>query len=136
MIMPISDVADTPFYVLLDGNHRIGPNIVKLDAGVECSPIYGFLNKGTYDKFCMNHQQSLKPYPLVKGYLRNQVCAPGDGLQLVALDAAGPREPHLYAATVEAVLEAHENRTTHVAAAYQLILDQEANAYRVKETSV
>ena len=33
-MMPISEiVADTPYYVLLDGNHRIGPSIVQLDAG-------------------------------------------------------------------------------------------------------
>ena len=84
----------------------------------------------------MNSQLALTPYPLVKVYLRNQAGAPGDGLKLVVVDAAGPREPCLHAATMEAVLEAQENRTTHVTAAYRLMFDQEANAYRVEETSV
>jgi hypothetical protein len=37
---------------------------------------------------------------------------------------------------MEAVLEAQENRTTHVTAAYRLMFDQEAKAYRVDEASV
>jgi hypothetical protein len=55
---------------------------------------------------------------------------PGDGLKLVVVDAAGPRDPCLHAATMEAVLEAQENRTAHVTAARHLIFDQEASAYR------
>jgi hypothetical protein len=109
---------------------------VQLHAGIECSPIYGFSGKGTYEKFCMHNQQPLKPYPLVQGYLRNQAGAAGDGLKLVVLNAAGPREPYLHAATVEAVLEAHENRTIHVAVAYRLTFDPEANAYRVEKSSI
>jgi hypothetical protein len=135
--MPMSAViADTPYYVLMDGNRRIGPKVVRLHAGMECSPIYGFSDKGPYDKFCMNSRQALTPYPLVKVYLRDQAGATGDGLKLVVIDATGPREPYLHGATMEAVLEAHENRMTHVAAAYRLVFDQEANAYRVEEASV
>jgi hypothetical protein len=132
----IAVAADTPYYVLMDGNRRIGPQVVPLRPGIECSPIYGFSDKGPYDKFCMNSALALRPYPLVKGYLRNEAGAPGDGLKLVVVDAAGPREASLHAATVEAVLEAHENRSTHVTATYGLIFDQEANAYRVEEASV
>ena len=135
--MPISAVvAHTPNYVLIDGKLRIGPEVVRLDAGIECSAIYGFSDKGPYDKFCRNSELALTPYPLVKVYLRSQAGAPGDGLQLVVLDAAGPRDPCVQAATMEAVLEAQENRTTHVTAAYRLMFDQEANAYRVAEDSV
>ena len=79
---------------------------------------------------------ALTPYPLVKVYLRSQISAPSDGLKLVVVDAAGPHEPHLHAATMEAVLEAQENRTTHVTVACQLMFDQEADAYRVEEASV
>jgi hypothetical protein len=135
--MPMSAVvAGTPYYVLMDGSRRIGPEVVQLHSGIECSPVYGFSDKGTYDKFCMNCQLALTPYPLVKVYLRNEAGAPGDRLKLVVLDAAGPREHYLHAATMEAVLEAQENRTTHVTAAYRLMFDQEAKAYRVKEASV
>ena len=132
--MPISAVvADTPNYVLIDGNLRIGPKVVPLDAGRGCSAIYGFSDKGPYDKFCANSQVALKPYPLVKGYLRNQIDAQGDSLKLVVIDATGPRGPYLQAATMEAVLEAQESRAAHVTAAYRLTFDDEAYAYRVHE---
>ena len=130
--MPLSTVAaSTPNYVLIDGDLRIGPKVVPLDAGMECSAIYGFSDKRPYDKFCANSQLALKPYPLVKGYLRNQIDAPDDSLKLVVSDAAGPSEPYLHAATIEAVLGAQESRAAHVTAAYRLTFDEEANAYRV-----
>jgi len=132
--MPMTTVdASTPNYVLIDGTLRLGPKIVSSDAGLECSAIYGFSGKGPYDKFCANSQQSLKPYPLVKGYLRNQIDAPGDSLKLVVIDAASPSEPYLYAATIEAVLEAQESLAARVTAAYRLTFDEEATAYRVDE---
>ena len=132
----IAAVAGTPHYVLLDANRRIGPTVVPLHSGSECSPIYGFSDKGPYDKFCRNSELALTPYPLVKVYLRSLAGAPGDALQLVVLDAAGPRDLYVQAATMEAVLEAQENRTTHVTVAYRLIFDEEADAYRVEEASV
>jgi hypothetical protein len=134
--MPLNAVvAGTPYYVLMDGSRRIGPQVVQSHSGIECSPIYGFSDKGPYDKFCANSQQALTPYPLVKVYLRSQADAPGDGLKLVIVDAAGPSEPDLHAATMAAVLEAHVNRTAHVTAAHHLMFDREANAYRVQEVS-
>ena len=130
--MPLSTVAaSTPNYVLIDGNLRIGPKVVPADAGMECSAIYGFSDKRPYDKFCVNSQLALKPYPLVKGYLRNQIDAPDDSLKLVVIDATGPSEPYLRAATIEAVLEAQESHAVHVTAAYRLTLDEGATAYRV-----
>ena len=51
----------------------------------------------------------------------------------MVIDAVGPTEPCLHAATIEAVLEAQENCTAHVTAAYRLTFDEEANAYRVDE---
>ena len=135
--MTMSEVAaGTPYYVLMDGNRRIGPKLVPLHSGIDCSAVYGFSDKARSDKFCMNSQLPLTPYPLVRVYLRNEATAPGAGLKLVVIDAAGPREPYLHAATIEAVLEAQESRTTHVTAAYRLMFDQEANAYSVEEASV
>lgn len=134
--MPMSAVVvGTPCYVLMDGNHRIGPRVVQLDSEIDCSPIYGFSDKGPYDEFRRNSQLALTPYPLVKVYLQSQINAPSDGLHLVVLDAAGPHESCLHAATMEAVLEAQENRTTHVTVAHQLTFDQGADAYRVEEAS-
>ena len=129
-------VGDTPYYVLMDGNCRIGPRMVWLRTETECLAIYGFADKGPYDRFCIHSELGLKPYPLVKGYLRDQLDVPGDRLKLVVVDASGPCEPFLYAATMGAVLEAHEKRETEVVMAYRLVFDQQANAYRVQEASV
>ena len=122
-------------YVLIDGNLRIGPKVVPLDAGIECSAVYGFSDKGPYDKFCANSQIALKPYPLVKGYLRNQIDALGDSLKLVVIDAASPSEPYLQVATMEAMLKAQECRDNCVTAAYRLRFDQQAEAYRVEQVA-
>ena len=128
-------VSGTPYYVLNDCDGRIGPTVKQFDTGIECVPIYGFSDKGPYDQFCANSELPLKPYPLVKGYLREQIDTPGDGLKLVVLDAVGADDAYLHAATMHAVLEAQEKRTTCVNADYRLILDQEANAYRVEEAA-
>ena len=98
-----------------------------------CSVIYGFSDKGPYDRFCGNSDLALRPYPLVEGYLRNQVGVLGGDLKLIVLDADGPRERCLHAATMEAVLEAQENRAAGVNTGYRLILDPKADAYRVEE---
>ena len=124
---------DTPYYVLMEDDRRAGPRVVPLDSASECVVIYGFSDKAPYDKFCTNSELALKPYPLVKGYLRNQLGASSDDLKLVVLDASGPREPCLQAATMEAVLEAQENPAARVNAGYRLMLDPQADAYRVEE---
>lgn len=119
------DAGDTPFYVLMDGSRRIGPQV----AGSEAEAFtYGFSDKGPYDKFGANCEVSLKPYPLVKGYLRNQVdaaCA-----KFIVIDAEGPRQSSLRAATVQAVLEAQESGSLQVATACCLIFDKATNEYR------
>lgn len=125
-------VADTPYYVLMDGNRRIGPKVAPPHSGDECLPIYGFSDKDPYDTFCMNSQLALKPYPLVKLFLQNQVDVPGEGLKLVVVDAVGPREPCLHAATMEAVLEAQQKRTPEVSVAHRLLFDEEVGAYRLE----
>lgn len=124
-------VVCTPRYVLLDENRRLGPKVIPSDVGVGCSVIYGFSDKGPYDRFCGNSDLALRPYPLVEGYLRNQVGVSGGDLKLIVLDADGPRERCLHAATMEAVLQAQENRLAQLPAAYELVLDQQANAYRL-----
>lgn len=130
--MPMDTVSSiAPNYVLIDDNLRIGPKIVATDIGIEYTAIYGFSDKGPYDAFCRNSQRELKPYPLVKRYLRTQMDAQAGGIQLVVLDAAGPQELDLHAATIEAVLEALETRSAYVTAPYRLTFDNTANAYRV-----
>ena len=129
----LAAVADTPYYVLLDNNRRIGPSVAPLEAGRECMAIYAFSNKRTYDIFCTSSQLALTPYPLVQAYLRSQVDEPNVGLKLVVLDAAGPLDPSVHAASMEAVLEAQVQRTPQVTPDYHLVFDPEADAYRVED---
>jgi hypothetical protein len=68
----------------------------------------------------------------VKGYLQNQVGDATGDLKLVVLDAEGPGERCLHAVTMQSVLEAQENRMDHLTTAYQLILDPQADAYRLQ----
>ena len=134
LIMTTNEVVVcTPRYVLLDENRRLGPMVIPSDIGVGCSAIYGFSDKGTYDRFCANSDLALRPYPLVEGYLRIQVGVSDGDLKLIVLDADGPHERCLHAATMEAVLEAQENRAAGVNTGYRLILDPKADAYRVEE---
>ncbi len=122
---------ETPYYVLMEGKRRVAPEVEPLPSGTRCAVVYGFSNKACYDKFCSNSPVALVPYPLTNVYLQSQVDTPGDRIDLVVVDAAGPRELRLQAGTVEAVLQGQENRTPHVTAAYQLMLDPEATVYRV-----
>lgn len=127
----VTTFVDTPYYVLMDGKQRFGPEVVPLPAGTECLAVYGFSDKNRFDKFCANSDLTLTPYPLTRFYLRTQADAPGDGLNLVVVDAAGPHQPSLQAATMEAVLQGQEARTPHVNAAYDLTFEQETAAYRI-----
>ena len=131
----IAAYVDTPYFILLEGKRRVGPEVVPLPSGTECSVVYGFSGKACYDKFCANSPAALVPYPLTRFYLQNQADVPGDRINLVVVDAAGPHEPRLQAGTMEAVLQGQEERTPHVTAAYQLTIDPEAAAYRVAVNS-
>lgn len=122
---------DTPYYVLMEGKRRLGPVVAPIPSGTECLAVYGFSDKACYDKFCANSQLTLVPYPLTKVYLQDQANFPGNNLNLVVVDAGGPREPCLRAGTMEAVLQSQEDRTLHVTAAYELTFDPEAGAYQV-----
>ena len=124
-------VTSTPYYTLVDGKSCIGPIIETTHLGTDCEVIYGFSNKCQYDNFCIGKQSTLKPYPLTKVYLRNQVEKQDTGLRLLVTDAAGPDESRLHAATMMAVLEAHENHLPLVTASYRLILQPETTMYRL-----
>ena len=129
----IATLEATPYYVLMEGKLCIGPSVMEVQTKSEYTPIYAFSAKDTYDVFCEKSTLELRPYPLVKDYLRTRVEAPKGGLTLVILDAAGPAEPCVHAATTEAVLEAHEKRKSRLTATHRLLFDQTTNGYRVEE---
>jgi len=125
----------TPNDVLLDGKQRIGPEVQALHSGEMCVAIYGFSGKQPYDAFCEKSERALTPYPLVKGYLRNQLEDAGDTLLLVVVDAVGPHESHLNAASMQSVLEAQENRSSQITVSFRLTRDEQSQAYRVEKSS-
>lgn len=130
----------TPYYVLMDRKIPFGPGVHDPILDIDYSAIFGFSDKATYDTFCRDNPSRLTPYPLVKGYLRNQLDTSGDNdairrcVKLVILDASGPREPYVHAATMRSVLEAQETSATHVSASQHLTFHPETHAYRVEET--
>jgi hypothetical protein len=128
-------LVNTPCYVLLDGKQRLGPQLLRPHAGPEGVAIYGFSDKPPYDLFCANSELALTPYPLVKGYLKNQIADSGDAIRLVVVDAAGPNETQLNAATMESVLEAQEQKAARVTISFHLMLDRGSQAYRVEKAS-
>ena len=127
----------TPHYVLMDGKNRIGPSVTRGPCANTCLAIYGFSGKLAYDRFQRNSKQKLTPYPLVKGYLSNQIAADNEAdakessLKLVVLDAAGPDDPQLFAVTMQAVLDAQEDRIPQVTASHRLTFAPEHSTYQI-----
>ncbi len=126
---------NTPQYVLLHAKQRISAKVLPLASGQPAMAIYGFSDKQPYDTFCANSELALTPYPLVKGYLHEQITEWSDTLMLVIVDAAGPSASVVNAATMSAVVEAQENKSNSVPIAFTLMLDEPAQAYRLQEIS-
>ena len=122
---------DTPRYVLMEGNTRIGPRMATTGLEGSGSPIYGFSAPAAYERFRANSEQALTPYPLVKFYLRNRMDEPGGNTELVVSDAVGPRDNTVHAVTVAAVLAALEAGTTRMPAECALEFDPQDDAYRI-----
>jgi len=132
IIAPIASTL-TPNYVLLSGRIRLAPIVLPLQSGRICSALYGFSDKIPYDTFRASSELALTPFPLVKVYLRTLLETGSEILHLVVVDAAGPTDPSIRAATMEAVLEAQLTQSSSVLAEYSLTFDANANAYRVVE---
>ncbi len=129
-----TDLIDTPRYLLKSGNQAIFPTINFENPDTNCVCVYGFSDKPIYDKFIEHAGQLLTPYPLVKGYLTNQIAeVSSDGgrahLAIVILDAAGPKDPILSAASMATVLLAEQEKTKQVQTEFRLAFDLKMNAY-------
>ena len=130
-----TDLIDTPRYLLKSGSQAIFPTINFENPDTNCVCVYGFSDKPIYDKFIERAEQLLTPYPLVKGYLTNQIAeASSDGegthLAIVILDAAGPKDPILSAASMATVLLAEQEKATQVQTEFRLAFDSETKGYR------
>ena len=123
----------TPGYVLLNDKKRLAPTVQPLQSGRKCIGLYGFSDKTPYDLFRANSKLSLTPFPLVKGYLQTLIESNSDNLHLVIVDACGPNETQVHAATMEAVLHAQKSQLSAVAVEYTLTFEEEFNTYQVVE---
>ncbi len=124
----------TPNYVLLSGRIRLAPIVLPLHSGRICSSLYGFSDKIPYDTFRASSKLALTPFPLVKVYLRTLLETGSENLHLVIVDATGPTDLSIRAATMEAVLEAQLTQSSSVLAEYSLTFDAAVNGYRVNES--
>jgi hypothetical protein len=120
-----------PRYLLRDGRIFSGLSISNDSATVSVSALYGFSDKPQYDLYLTQCTRTLTPYPLVKGYLKNQIEASPDSLQLVVLDAATPNQDVLDAATMQAIVDALNLNLPTVAISHHLTLDASTATYRV-----
>lgn len=123
----------TPHYVLLNGKTRIAPTVLAMLSGRNCSALYGFSDKAPYDLFRKASEIALTPFPLVKVYLRTLLETNENDLHLVIIDAAGPFEETLRAATMQSVLDAQLAQAASVTAEYSLTFDAQLNGYRIDE---
>ncbi len=124
--------ASTPCYVLKNGSQPI--SATTHPDNKKCTCVYGFSDKPVYDQFIKNADELLTPYPLVIGYLSNQIEASesaDDDLLLVILDARGAKQPVLAAATMETVLAAKKNKEEQVSVEFELTFDPGTNSYRL-----
>jgi len=117
----------------LNDKTRLSPIVKPLQSGRKCIGLYGFSDKTPYDLFRASSNLSLTPFPLVKGYLQTLIESVADDLHLVILDACGPNETPVHAATMEAVLHAQKSQLSAVAVEYTLTFDEESNTYQVLE---
>lgn len=125
----ITAFVDTPYYLLMDAKRPLGPVVAPLPSGIRCMALYGFSKKEYYDKFCANSPLELSPFPLTKFYLRRQAGVPSEGIALVAVNAVGPNDPCLHAATIDQVLQGQDDDTFHVTAVYRLDFDPDTATY-------
>jgi len=123
----------TPGYVLLNDKTRLAPTVQPLRSGRKCIGLYGFSDKAPYDTFRASSKLPLTPFPLVKGYLQTLIESVANDLHLVIVDACGPNETQVRAATMEAVLRAEKSHLSVVAVEYTLAFDEESNTYQVME---
>ena len=130
--------ANTPYYVLKSGNQPIYPTINFDDPDTNCRCVYGFSDKPIYDKFIKGADQVLTPYPLVKGYLVNQIAGAnsaetnGVRLSLVILDATDATQPVVSIATMATVLLALQENAMQLPVDFELAFDPVTVSYPMK----
>ncbi len=128
----VDGFAKTPRYVLKDGSRPTSPSILQTSSEAQSTVIFGFSDKPQYDVFLKASSLALTPYPLVKGFLQNQIAADIGSLKLIVLDAASSQQRILLAATFQSVLESFQLNSESVAVSHRLVLEESSPAYRIQ----
>lgn len=132
----VDGFSNTPRYVLKDGSRPFCPSVSQTSSDDKVTVVFGFSDKPQYDAFMSHCSVALTPYPLVKGYLKNQIDADSNadshGLKLIVLDAVGPTTAVHYAATMQDVLESFDGKQDSVAVSYRLVLDEASESFQLE----
>jgi hypothetical protein len=131
----VDGFSKTPRYVLKDGSHPTGPSVLHASSDAPPLVVFGFSDKPEYDVFSKASPLALTPYPLVKGFLENQIAEDSGSLRLVVLDATFPKQVVFNAATMQSVLNAFRVDSDRVAISHQLVLDDSSQGHRVREVA-
>ncbi len=126
-------MTSTPQYLLLHEVQILRPNVEHLPTSQKCSCFYGFSSRNHCNAFMLNSPLHLVPIPLSKLHLTTELEALGVGLHVIAIDAHGPTDPDVEVATMEVILQAHEQNFTQVNTSYRLTFDQLTSTYRLCE---
>ena len=130
-----TDFATTPKYVLRSENQPFSSTLNSGDSKTSCNCVYGFSEKSIFDTFNKNTEQTLVPYPLVIGYLVNQIAEAksagktGVDIGLMILDATAPTQATVSTATLVSILAAQEAKEKEVAIESKLVFDSKTGGY-------
>ncbi len=125
----------TPLYVLREDGRIIGPDIAQAPAGKDTVAIYGFSGKVAFDVFVASSQRDLRPYPLMKSYLKKRLDEEAEATQIMALDVAGPTESSILAATMDNVLAARTAGLEHLECDFRLTYSVNTRSYTLASPS-
>jgi hypothetical protein len=125
-------VAKKPRYVLKLGSQLLGPTLSLTAGDANVSAVFGFSDKSRYDAFILAGTQPLMPYPLIQGYLQNQLALDSALLRLIVVDAVSPQQDLLLATNYQDTLESIKLHSDSVPITYQLVRDKDATVYRVQ----
>ena len=130
-----TDFANTPKYILKSEGQPALLTIDPDDPKTSCTCVYGFSDKPTFDQFIKNAKHALTPYPLVQGYLANQIAEAesngksGTSLGLVILDATDPKQPVVFATTMATVLDAQRVKANQIRIEMELVFNSKTGGY-------
>lgn len=123
----------TPMYLLLKDKQPIGPSIVPDRDGTKQRVLFGFSDKGPYDVFIASGTEGLRPYPLVKGYLKGLLEEKASSEPVIVIDASSATAPSFHAATVQSVVACMESNVSSIPITLRLDLVPDSGEYQVRE---